>query len=34
MPVCVHVNAKYSGVAQNRPRFIMIAIKKCEFKNI
>lgn len=26
-PLCVHVNAKYVGVAQNRPRFIMFAIR-------
>jgi len=34
VPVCVHVNAKYAGVAQNRPRFIMIAIKECEFQKL
>ncbi|MCA0893288.1 DNA cytosine methyltransferase [Microbulbifer agarilyticus] len=28
IPLCLHVNAKYSGAAQNRPRFIMIAIRK------
>ena len=27
VPLCLHVNAKYSGAAQNRPRFIMIAIR-------
>ena len=28
VPICLHINAKYSGVAQNRPRFIMIALRK------
>ena len=28
IPLCLHVNAKYSGVAQNRPRFIMIALRR------
>ena len=27
-PICLHVNAKDAGVAQNRPRFIMIAVRK------
>jgi len=27
IPVCLHVNAKLSGIAQNRPRFIMIAVR-------
>lgn len=27
VPLCLHINAKYVGVAQNRPRFIMIAIR-------
>lgn len=27
VPVCLHVNAKFAGVAQNRPRFIMIGIR-------
>jgi DNA (cytosine-5)-methyltransferase 1 len=27
VPLCLHVNAKYAGVAQNRPRFLMIAIQ-------
>ncbi len=32
IPLCLHVNAKYVGVAQNRPRFIMIGLRKdvCE----
>lgn len=28
VPICLHVNAKYVGVAQNRPRFIMLAIRR------
>jgi len=28
LPLCLHVNAKYVGAAQNRPRFIMIAVRK------
>ncbi|PAY00754.1 DNA (cytosine-5-)-methyltransferase [Pseudoalteromonas sp. HM-SA03] len=28
IPLCLHVNARYVGVAQNRPRFILIAIRK------
>ncbi|XAZ32263.1 DNA cytosine methyltransferase [Paenarthrobacter ureafaciens] len=26
-PICLHVNAKYVGVPQNRPRFLMFAIR-------
>lgn len=28
LPICLHINAKYVGTAQNRPRFIMIGIRK------
>lgn len=28
IPLCLHINAKYAGVAQNRPRFIMISIRE------
>jgi DNA (cytosine-5)-methyltransferase 1 len=28
IPLCLHVNAKFSGVAQNRPRYIMIALRR------
>ena len=31
VPICLHVNAKYVGAAQNRPRFIMIAFRKDVF---
>lgn len=27
VPLCLHVNAKFVGVAQNRPRFLMILIR-------
>jgi DNA (cytosine-5)-methyltransferase 1 len=28
IPLCLHVNAKYAGVPQNRPRFILIGIRR------
>jgi DNA (cytosine-5)-methyltransferase 1 len=28
IPICLHINAKLAGVAQNRPRFIMLSIRK------
>ena len=31
VPICLHVNAKYAGAAQNRPRFIMLALKEDVF---
>lgn len=34
IPLCLHINAKYAGVAQNRPRFIFIGIRKDVFNNI
>lgn len=27
IPLCLHVNAKYAGVAQNRPRFILLGVR-------
>ncbi|WP_216847364.1 DNA cytosine methyltransferase [Glutamicibacter mishrai] len=27
-PICIHVNAKYVGLPQNRPRFIMLALRR------
>lgn len=33
-PICIHANAKYVGVPQNRPRFLMFAIRKDLLKNI
>ncbi|WP_208605083.1 DNA cytosine methyltransferase [Xenorhabdus eapokensis] len=34
IPVCLHINARLTGVAQNRPRFIMIAIRQDIFNKI
>lgn len=34
VPLTLHVNAKYAGVAQNRPRFIMIALRQDEYKRL
>ena len=34
IPLCLHVNAKYVGAAQNRPRFIMLAFRKDIFNKI
>lgn len=34
VPICMMVNSKYFGVAQNRPRFILIAFRLNIFKNI
>ncbi|MEP4487163.1 DNA cytosine methyltransferase [Marinobacter alexandrii] len=28
VPLCLHVNARYAGAAQNRPRFIMLAFRE------
>jgi len=33
-PLCLHVNAKYAGAAQNRPRFIMIAMRYDVFDSV
>jgi DNA (cytosine-5)-methyltransferase 1 len=34
IPLCLHVNAKYVGAAQNRPRFIMIGLREDIFIKI
>jgi DNA (cytosine-5)-methyltransferase 1 len=34
VPLCLHVNAKYVGAAQNRPRFIMLAFRRNIFTKI
>lgn len=34
VPLCLHVNAKYVGAAQNRPRFVMLAFRKDIFESI
>lgn len=28
VPLCLHINARYAGIAQNRPRFILLAIRE------
>lgn len=34
VPLCLHVNAKYAGVAQNRPRFILLGVREDVYKKI
>jgi DNA (cytosine-5)-methyltransferase 1 len=34
VPICLHVNSKYVGVPQSRPRFIMIGIELSVARNI
>jgi DNA (cytosine-5)-methyltransferase 1 len=34
VPLCLHVNAKYTGVAQNRPRFILLGVRADVYANI
>lgn len=34
VPLCLHINARFSGIAQNRPRFIMIAVRIDHYKKI
>lgn len=34
IPLCLHVNAKFAGVAQNRPRFIFLGIRHDIFEEI
>ena len=34
IPLCLKVNAKYVGAAQNRPRFILIALREDIFKKL
>lgn len=34
VPLCLHINAKYAGVAQNRPRFIFLGIRHDVFDQI
>lgn len=34
IPLCLHVNARLVGIAQNRPRFIMIAVRSDHYRSI
>lgn len=34
IPLCLHINAKLVGIAQNRPRFIMIAVRFDHYNEI
>ena len=34
VPLCLHVNAKYAGVAQNRPSFMMLAFREDIYNKI
>lgn len=34
IPICLHINAKFVGTAQNRPRFIMLCFEKPLVKKI
>lgn len=34
VPLCLHINAKFVGAAQNRPRFVMIALREDVANNV
>lgn len=34
LPLCVHVNAKYVGAPQNRPRFLMFAVRHDHYEEV
>jgi len=34
VPLCLHVNAKFAGVPQNRPRFILMGVRKDFFDQL
>ncbi len=34
IPLCLHINARLAGIAQNRPRFIMMAVRLDHYNNI
>ena len=34
VPLCLHINARFAGVPQNRPRFIMIAVRHDYYQSI
>ncbi|TEW53859.1 DNA cytosine methyltransferase [Psychromonas sp. RZ22] len=34
VPLCLHINARLAGIAQNRPRFIMMAVRHDHYEKI
>lgn len=34
VPLCLHINARYAGIAQNRPRFILLAMREDIYTNL
>jgi len=34
IPLCLHVNAKFAGIPQNRPRFIMIGVREDIYRSL
>ncbi|UPR28192.1 DNA cytosine methyltransferase (plasmid) [Vibrio cyclitrophicus] len=34
VPLCIHINARFAGIAQNRPRFIMVAVRIDHYKEL
>lgn len=34
VPLCIHINARFAGIAQNRPRFIMVAVRIDHYKKL
>lgn len=34
LPLCVHINAKYVGAPQNRPRFLMFAVRYDHYEDV
>ena len=34
VPLCLHINARLAGIAQNRPRFIMMAVRYDHYEQI
>ncbi|MUJ21377.1 DNA (cytosine-5-)-methyltransferase [Aliivibrio fischeri] len=34
VPLCLHINARFVGIAQNRPRFIMVAVRLDHYEKI
>lgn len=34
VPLCLHINARWAGIAQNRPRFIMLAVRFDHYNTI